>query len=62
MMSISPFAPETFETRNAKIPKNGFMTEMLLFLVFLVKNVLLNDLRWISGSMADGGVRTAALV
>ena len=32
-MSVWPFALETFETRNAKIPKNGFMTEMLLFMI-----------------------------
>jgi hypothetical protein len=33
-MSKTPFALETFETRNAKIPKNGFVIEMLLFLIF----------------------------
>ena len=32
-MSIWPFALETFETQNAKIHKNGFMTEMLLFMI-----------------------------
>ena len=32
-MSIWTFALETFETQNAKIHKNGFMTEMLLFMI-----------------------------
>ena len=33
-VSFSLFALETFETRNAQYPKNGFVIEMLLFLIF----------------------------
>ena len=38
-VSFSPFALETFETRNAQYTKNGFVIEMLLFLIFRRKNV-----------------------
>ena len=34
-MSKTPFVLETFETRNAEIPKNGFVIEMLLFMIFM---------------------------
>jgi hypothetical protein len=33
-VSFSPFALETFETRNAQYPKNGFVIEMLLIIIF----------------------------
>lgn len=38
IMSFSLFALETFETQNAQYPKNGFVIEMLLFLIFWAKN------------------------
>jgi len=36
-MSKTPFALETFETQNAKITKNRFVIEMLLFMIFMRK-------------------------
>ena len=60
-MSIWPFALETFETQNAKIPKNGFMTEMLLFRI-LGENHETDNFKGMSVGLADGCVRTVALV
>jgi hypothetical protein len=60
-MSIWPFALETFETRNAKIHKNGFMTEMLLFMI-LGENHETGNFKGMSVGLADGGVQTVALV